>query len=73
MQCDNCTDEGEIAFTLMTYVEDRGNTVTADFCSIECLQEWTGGNVSFGEWVAGPDASAGGLPASEGTWRTIEQ
>ena len=42
MSCDNCTTNGEIAYTLTTYVESEGGErIDLHFCSTDCLRVWT--------------------------------
>lgn len=65
MRCDNCTDEADIAYTLLTYVEGENDPVVTDFCSIDCLQDWTG-NGGLDEWRWGPDAPVDGVVADGG-------
>lgn len=71
MRCANCTESSEIAFTLTTYVEGGGEAVESDFCSIECLQDWTGTesrDLSEWEWGADePAADAGEARDREGS------
>lgn len=39
--CDNCEAESEVAFTLTAHVPGEDRDVTTEFCSVDCLQEWT--------------------------------
>ncbi|MFP8956267.1 hypothetical protein ACLI4Y_06025 [Natrialbaceae archaeon A-CW3] len=42
MECDNCTVDNSVAYTLTTYVkEGASDTVDLHFCSSQCLRAWT--------------------------------
>ncbi|WP_281282392.1 hypothetical protein [Salinadaptatus halalkaliphilus] len=42
MECDTCATEGEIAYTLTTYVErNPSEQIDLHFCSSDCLDVWT--------------------------------
>lgn len=42
MLCDNCAANGEIAYTLTTYVESEPDEqIDLHFCSTDCLRVWT--------------------------------
>ena len=59
MGCASCAASSEVAFMLTVYVEDQARTVEAEFCSSECLQQWTCGNcVPPSEWTWGVTESA---------------
>jgi hypothetical protein len=41
LNCANCDAPGRPAFTLAAYPADGGDAVLVDFCSSDCLADWT--------------------------------
>ena len=59
MGCASCATSSEVAFMLTVYVEDQDRTVEAEFCSSECLKQWTCDDcVPPSEWTWGVSESA---------------
>ena len=66
MGCASCAVSSEVAFALTIHVEGKDQTVEAEFCSSECLQQWTCGDcVPPSEWTWGVTESATDDPAAD--------
>ena len=74
MGCASCAASSEIAFALTVYVEGQDRTVEAEFCSSECLKQWTCGDcVPPSEWTWGVTESAEDDPVEPSQGEENEQ